>query len=140
MHESFEKLYFVYDKMSGRPVHFCFALNDSMAVRNVLMTLRFTLKDHELYEIGDMKRCFDDNQQLIDVGLDVNFQFHSPRKVDWKAYRFPENVSEALAPLGASPEEISAIANAKIKEIGDNDRSEVQSMVSSQLNGENANA
>lgn len=90
-------LYGAYDNLARNFITFTVTpKNDGLAVRNVLSTLRVPLKDTQLVTLGD----FDS-----DVG------FHSfkssIRSIDWSVYKFPENVADALSPLGLSESELS---------------------------------
>lgn len=125
-------IYVVYDKLSGFLKHMYLAENDTLAVRDVLSTLRFPLKDTELYCIGTFDRSFDENQLEIPfASCDVTF-LDKCRFVPWSCYKFPENIGEALAPLDCS-ELID-----RVRKESDNNlvRQSVQNLVDKKLKGE----
>lgn len=98
-------LYMAYDKIAMYPSFFCVAGSDAEAVRKCMLSARVPLKDSDIYYIGSFR-----------FGSAPNFNSVSKlRLVPWTAYRLPETMAEALAPLDASPEEIQEIINNSIK-------------------------
>ena len=111
-----ENLYCVFDKLSGTFHHFTVAANDGLAVRNILLTLTCPLKDNVCLKLGRFEKAFPSDSQEVSL-LDCDFTaFEDFQEVSWSSYRFPENVAEALAPLGLSPDEVKEIARRKISE------------------------
>lgn len=108
-------LYALFDKVSDTVVDTFIAQSDGVAVRNTLLTLRVPIRDSEIYQIGTMSR-FVENDKLSDFVTSTDFEIVSPRLVSWESYRFPENVAEAVAPLGCTPDEVREITKNKIKE------------------------
>lgn len=110
----FQKLYCVFDSLSGEMREFTMATSDGLAVRRILSTLRVPLKDTQCLCLGEYKKTLSDNESRFSL-LDVAWTFYnSPKSVPWTSYKFPESPAEALAPLGATPEEIEqAIKNRK---------------------------
>lgn len=125
-------IYVVYDKLSGLLNYMSLAENDTLAVRNVLSTLRFPLKDSELYCIGSFNRFFEENQLEIPFSsCDVHF-LDKCRFVPWSCYKFPETVAEALEPL-----DCAELIDQVRKQTNDNAvRQEVQKLVDKKFNGE----
>lgn len=132
-----ENLYAVFDKISGVLYEFTVQPNDTLAVRSVLLTLRVPLKDSKLICLGAVKSNFDTNDEELDLSqLDFDWN-ERPRVVSWNCYKFPENVSDALAPLGLSPDEVRNLANKKIRDIGDDSqREETQEIVDKMMYGD----
>lgn len=108
-------LYCLYDKVSDTVVDTFIAQSDGVAVRNTLLTLRVPIRDSEIYQIGTMSR-FLDNEKINGFVPSTDFEVVTPRLVDWESYKFPENIAEAVAPLGCTPDEIREITKNKIKE------------------------
>lgn len=108
-------LYCLYDKVSDAVVDTLIAQSDGVAVRNTLLTLRVPIRDTEIFQIGTMSR-FVQNDKLSDFESSTDFEICTPRLVSWESYRFPENVAEAVAPLGCTSDEIREITKNKIKE------------------------
>lgn len=106
---SFEKcdsVYMVYDKVANYPIGFFIANCDGEACRKAMLSLRVPLRDSTLFQIGYFETGF----------LTPNFSsLKKMRKVDWSCYSLPETVAEAIAPLGASPEEIREIVESVAK-------------------------
>lgn len=125
-------IYCVYDKLSGLLVHMCLAENDTLAVRNTLSTLRFPLKDTELYCIGTFGRSFEENQTEIPFSsCDATF-LNKCRFVPWSCYKFPETVAEALSPL-----ECEELIDKVAQETNNNlSRNKVQVLVNKDIKGE----
>lgn len=99
-------VYMAYDDISHYPIFFFVARNDSEAVRKAMLSLRVPLKDSSLYQIGAFNP--DDSK--------ANFEtLKSLRFIPWSSYRLPENIAEALAPIGASPSEIEEIIKNSVK-------------------------
>ena len=93
-------VYMAYDYVSHYPIFFFVARNDSEAVRKAMLSLRVPLKDSSIYQLG----CFNPD---LDI---ANFKpLKILRLVPWSSYKLPENMADALAPLGASPDEIQEI-------------------------------
>lgn len=109
-------LYALYDKVSDTVVDTFIAQSDGVAVRNTLLTLRVPIRDSEIFQIGTMSRFVQNDKLSIDFESSTDFEFVKPRYVSWESYRFPENVSEAVAPLGCTPDEVREITKNKIKE------------------------
>lgn len=125
-------IYVVYDKLSGFLKYMYLAENDTLAVRDVLSTLRFPLKDTELYCIGTFNRSFEDNQLEIPFSsCDASF-LDKCRYVPWNCYKFPETVAEALAPLDCAEliEEVRKQTNNNAS------RDTVQNLVDKKFKGE----
>lgn len=111
-----ENLYCVFDKLSGAFHHFTVASSDGLAVRNILITLTCPLKDNICLKLGRFDKSFPSDSQEVSL-LDCSFtSFEDFEEVSWSSYHFPENVVEALAPLGVSPDEAKEIARRKINE------------------------
>lgn len=111
-----ENLYCVFDKLSGTFHHFTTATSDGLAVRNILLTLTCPLKDNVCLKLGKFDKSFEADSQEISL-LDCDFMaFDDFQVVDWSVYKFPNDVAEALAPLGCSPDEIKEITRQKISQ------------------------
>lgn len=108
-------LYCLYDKVSDTVVSTFISQSDGVAVRNTLLTLRVPIRDSEIYQIGEMSR-FIENDKIKDFESSTAFVLCEPRLVSWECYKFPENVAEAVAPLGCTPDEVREITKNKIKE------------------------
>lgn len=115
-----EGIYCVFDTLTGRIRELATYPNDGIAARAILSTMRVPLQDTILLKIGtydtssvtpDMKKV-----SLLDVVFNL---FSRPEVIPWSAYKFPETVAEALAPLDASPEEIKQAAESRLKKISD---------------------
>lgn len=108
-------LYALYDKVSGTLTNTFVSTNDGLAVRETLLSLRVPIRDSEIYQIGTFTQELD-NDKASFFELSCHFKTITvPRLVSWDSYKFPENVAEALAPLGCSPDEVAEIAKNKIK-------------------------
>lgn len=107
-------IYALFDKISGTVTQIFISQTPGLAVRTILSTLRVPIRDSELYQIGEF------NQELVRDELS-SFDsckfvlFDEYRLVSWDCYRFPEDVAEALSPLGCSPDEIVEISKNRIK-------------------------
>lgn len=112
-----EKLYCVFDKVSGVCSHFVIATSDGMAVRNILLSLSVPLKDTVCLCIGNFSRTMDTNQIVLDWRSCLDFSVCAIREVPWSCYKFPADVAEALLPLDVSPDELKSVISAKQKEI-----------------------
>lgn len=111
-----ENLYCVFDKLSGTFHHFTTATSDGLAVRNILLTLTCPLKDNVCLKLGRFNKVFQSDAQEISL-LDCAFTaFDDFKIVDWSVYKFPNDVAEALAPLGCTPDELKEITRQKISE------------------------
>lgn len=109
-------LYALYDKVSDTLVDTFIAQSDGVAVRKTLLTLRVPIRDSEIYQIGTISR-FIETDKLSDFKSSVGFGYiASPRLVSWESYKFPENIADAVAPLGCSPDEVCEITKNFIKE------------------------
>lgn len=125
-------IYVVYDKLSGFLKYMYLAENDTLAVRDVLSTLRFPLKDTELYCIGTFKRFFEENQLEIPFSsCDATF-LEKIRFVPWSCYKFPETVAEALEPLDCA----ELIEQVRKETDNNNVRQVVQNHVDKKFKGE----
>lgn len=111
-----ENLYCVFDRLSGTFHHFTVASNDGLAVRNILLTLTCPLKDNVCLKLGKFEKKFQSDAHEVSLYDCVFTSFDDFQEVSWDSYRFPENVAEALAPLGVSADEAKAIAHAKVGE------------------------
>lgn len=101
-------LYFVFDKLSGAFHEFTLAPNDTIAVRNVLLTLRVPLKDSLLYKFGEITGSFDPASESLSLS-DFNIVFFdNPELVSWACYKFPETVAESLSDLGMTKSELES--------------------------------
>ena len=85
------KTYAIFDKVGESYLRFGSYPNDNSAVRDLIVIaladLRIPLRDLEVHR--------------LEVKCDS--------VLDWKLYKFPETNAEALAPLGASPDEIKKV-------------------------------
>lgn len=103
-----EKIYLVFDKVSG-DVPFLFkSSNDGLAVRTALLSLRCPIRDCALYCVGSLTRSLVDNLNDFDVVYD------DLRLIPWSVYKLPFDKAESLAPLGLSSDEIKQISLDKI--------------------------
>lgn len=100
------RLYFVFDKISGAISGFTSAVNDTMAVRNVLSTLMYPLKDTELYCYGEVSGELDPDSKQVILNQAYKFDFFEPQFVSWSCYKFPETVADSLSELGLTKEEM----------------------------------
>ena len=134
--EKHENFYIVYDKITCTFGHGISAPSDNVAARTILSTLEVPIKDTILFCFGSFSADYDLNN--LEIGFEnVDVKILSRmRPIPWTVYKFPESVADSLAPLGLSPDEVKDIANKKIDEIGDNDRTPVQSLVDSYKNGD----
>lgn len=115
--------YALFDKVSGHVVNTFIATNDGVAVRDTLLSLRVPIRDSEIYQIGTFTQDFDTSKgtlselssHLFNVSCDFDV-LDVPRLVSWDSYKFPENVAEAIAPLGCTPDEVREITKNRIKE------------------------
>ena len=108
-------LYALFDKVSGTVTNTFIALNDGLAVRETLLTLRVPIRDSQIYQIGTFVQNLDKDKISV-FDLSCHFSVNpNYRLVSWDSYRFPENVAEALAPLGCSPDEVAEISKNRIK-------------------------
>lgn len=115
-----EKLYCVFDKVSGNVSHFCSSTSDGLAVRTILLSFQVPLKDSVVLCFGELVKTFaDDNMEStnLDWSLCLNFSDFTVREVPWSSYKFPSDVADALAPLGASDDEIREVLRNKQAEI-----------------------
>ena len=125
------KHYIVFDKVSGQIILSLTSQNDTLAVRDSLMTMRVPLKDCELYQVADIVSDFDSHSNEIKFGFDFKYNsLSSPRFVSWSCYKFPESPAEALAPLGLSNEELNQLVSNEVK---NDSRSDVQKIVNSYM-------
>lgn len=111
-----ENLYCVFDKLSGTFHHFTTATSDGLAVRNILLTLTCPLKDNVCLKLGRFDKIFAADTQEISLSDCSFLPCGDFQIVDWSVYKFPNDVAEALAPLGCSPDEIKEITRQKISE------------------------
>lgn len=104
--EKCDSVYMIYDKVANYPIGFVIANSDGEACRKAMLSLRVPLRDSILYQIGYFESGF----------LTPNFSaLKKMREVDWSSYRLPETLADAIAPLGASPEEIREIVESVAK-------------------------
>lgn len=113
-------LYGVYDTVSGSFSKFLTASNDGMAARNALKTLDVPIRDSLLCCLGFLECHLYSPETKVE---ELNPYVHNPildsaflplddfRVVPWSVYKFPETVAEAVAPLGASPDEVRQIVS-----------------------------
>lgn len=117
-----ESLYCVFDKVSGTLSHFVSATSDGLAVRQILLTLEVPLHDTVCLCFGTLEKSYSDFD-MSSVNLDWSkilcFNFCDVREVSWSCYKFPADLAEALAPLGASSDEINAIMRAQQEKVVD---------------------
>lgn len=112
-----ENLYCVFDKLSGHITQFFTRSSDAIAVRDVIFTLSYPLKDSTLLKFGSFE-CTVPAGEIVANALDCfsncnwNLQI-----VPWDSYKLPETKAEALAPLGLSPDEVKKLSEKKISEI-----------------------
>ena len=112
-----ESLYAVFDKLSGHITQFFTRSSDAIAVRDIIFTLRYPLKDTVLLKFGDYEITVPASDPVQNV-LDCFSKFEWNLKiVPWDSYKLPETTAEALAPLGLSPEEVKKISEEKINKI-----------------------
>lgn len=132
-----QNLYAVFDKTSGFLHEFTLATNDAMAARNVLLTLRVPLKDSELIFLGVYSADIPDNckQGSLSFDLNASFNLSSSHLVPWSVYKFPDSVSEAVAPLDCTLDEVREITLNHIKNCSSN-REESQKIVDKIYNKE----
>ena len=112
-----ESLYAVFDKLSGHITQFFTRSSDAIAVRDVIYTLRYPLKDTVLLKIVDYVLTVPASEPVDDVLDCFDFAVLNPKVVPWDSYKVPETIAEALAPLGLSPEEVKKISEEKINKI-----------------------
>lgn len=115
-----ENLYCVFDKVSGTLSHFVSATSDGLAVRQILLSLQVPLKDTICLCFGTFTKSYSDSDMLsADLVWSKILHFGSCdiREVPWSCYKFPADVAEALAPLGASPDEVNAVMKAQQNKI-----------------------
>lgn len=104
-----EKVYLVFDKVSG-DVPFLFkSSNDGLAVRTALLSLRCPIRDCALYCVGSLTRS------LVDSLNDFDLEYNDLRLIPWSCYKLPFDKAESIAPLGLSPEEVKQISLEKIQ-------------------------
>lgn len=115
------KIYAVYDLISGHFPMLFQSQSDGLACRTALSTMRFPIRDTQLYHLGE---CTVEIADLESTHIDfsnVSFSWNdSPRLVSWESYKFPEDVAEALAPLNLSHDEIVEISRRKIESMVSN--------------------
>lgn len=108
--------YALYDKVSDHVLSTFVATNDGVAVRDVLLSLRVPIRDSEIYQIGTFTHEANPDGSSS-FTLSCSFQtLPAPRLVSWDSYKFPENVAEAVAPLGCTPDEVREITKNRIRE------------------------
>lgn len=115
-----DSIYAVYDCLTGHFVDFCIAVSDGLAARHFLTKLRYPLADTQLvkllncnYFLPEIKK----DGQIIKADCPDKMKLDLDFKVlDWKCYKFPDTLAEALAPLDLSNEEIKEISENKIKQ------------------------
>lgn len=108
--------YALYDKVSAHVLSTFIATNDGVAVRDTLLSLRVPIRDSEIYQIGTFVQNLNTDKQAS-FELSCHFDvLNVPRLVSWDSYKFPENVAEAVAPLGCTPDEVREITKNRIKE------------------------
>lgn len=118
-----ERVYAVYDKMSGHFVDFCVARTDGLASRYFLSKLKFPIRDTELILLGEGQFFFPrlNKNEIIPADFNKFVEFNSIMKsIPWSCYKFPDSVADALAPLELSHDEIIEISNNKIKQFVEN--------------------
>lgn len=103
--EVFKPVYYgLYDKVSKEYRVVRSSSSDSAAVRDftvvALADFRIPLRDFEVHKL-----------EVSSLG-----------SVDWNLYKFPESNAEALAPLGASPEEIKEVFSRNMSELSKEDK------------------
>lgn len=91
--------YAIYDKVGDSYLRFGSYPNDVSAIRDLtviaLGDLRIPLRDLEVHKL----------------------ELKMVSTPEWSLYKFPESNAEALAPLGASPEDIQRAFEQKTKDI-----------------------
>lgn len=115
-----EKLYCVFDKVSGNVSHFCSSTSDGLAVRTILLSFQVPLKDSVVLCFGNLHKSFSDvdmESASLNWSDCISFASTSVREVPWSSYKFPSDVADALAPLGASDDEIREVIRNKQAEI-----------------------
>lgn len=114
-------VYGVFDKVAGIFGIFFHSKTDGLAARTALSTLRFPIRDSELYQLGSYEVVFETDSALVDdFESSVRFSWlEKPRLVPWDSYKFPEDISDALAPLNLSQSEVAEIARNKIKAVSE---------------------
>lgn len=126
-------LYAVFDKSAGILREFTVGVTAGNACRDILLTLRVPLNDSELVKLGDFVRDVPVTSPAGSLRYGVNLRFipcDKPEIIPWTVYKFPENVADAVAPLGCTPEEVREITLSHVKEC-DSSRKEAQKVVDS---------
>lgn len=108
--------YALYDKVSGHLLSTFIATNDGVAIRDTLLSLRVPIRDSEVYQIGTFHQEIDPDSSPSFLLSCTFYALPTPRLVPWDFYKFPENVAEAVAPLGCTPDEVREITKNFIKE------------------------
>lgn len=109
---STENVYFVFDRLTGRLLFGFTSVNDTLAVRDSLLTLRVPLKDSVLLCVGSYEVSFDGSAKEIDFQLDTDLHFFdSARVVPWNCYKFPETPAEALSLLELDSDSLDRLVN-----------------------------
>ena len=124
-------LYAVLDNLTGQYSEFTIAPNAGVAARNILLTLRVPLKDTQLVCLGNITSDYPNDCQSITHDY-VKFQ-SVDTVYDWSVYRFPENIAEAISPLGCTPDEVREISLNHVRNLSNN-RSELQDKVNNIYN------
>lgn len=111
-----QTLYAVFDKLSGQFHHFTLATSDGLAVREILRSLTCPIKDNQVVKLGRFDWSYPTGVSEVSLN-DVAFvPADDFVPVDWSSYRFPNDVAEALAPLGTTPDELREIVSSKVDE------------------------
>lgn len=106
-----EKVYLVFDKISGDVTFIFKATNDGLAVRTALLSLRCPIRDCLLYCVGSLSRfIYTDTSNMNEFDI----EYDDMRLIPWSEYKLPFDKAESLAPLGLSPDEIKQISLEKI--------------------------
>lgn len=112
-----ESLYGVFDKLSGHVTQFFTRSSDAIAVRDIIFTLRYPLKDTVLLKFGDFETSIPADSPIENVLDCFTKSDWNLKIVPWDTYKLPETTAEALAPLGLSPDEVKKISEEKINKI-----------------------
>lgn len=95
-----------FDRLLGDFTEFTVADSAGQAARSLLLTLRVPVKDCDLYCLGEYRCDIPTEVTVVPINC-LSFKYYSTPKIyPWSVYHFPESVSEAMAPLGASADEI----------------------------------
>lgn len=99
-------IFAAYDRFLGDYVHLVTADSAGLAARSLLLSLKVPVKDCDLFCIGEYRSDIPTDLTTVPISC-LKFKYYSsPKAYPWSVYHLPESVAEAMAPLGATPEEI----------------------------------